>query len=241
MSETLSQDIQMVPSSEPEMLTLIHMTHFRRKKYVYLGFDGKWLASYGNATVGFLAIFWGNSGSGKTEAAMQLAKYLTSIGRVLYLSWEQKDRSTIQEAFKRNGLLGLKDRILLSPGGTLKAILNTLNTPIMQKWIKKGLTIFFDSVDYSPLTFADVTELRLLYPTVNLVFIAHGKGKEPKLAVAGDIKFDADMKCHVVKRVVFPLSRFGGEAPFIVHEEVARQYHPALFDDSKTKRTKKKK
>jgi hypothetical protein len=221
-----------------EKLQIIGMYQFKQKRYVYIGFDGKWLNSYGNATEGFVAIFWGDSGSGKTEAAVQLAKYLSGKGNVLYLSWEQKDRSTIWTAFERNGLLDMNKKVFLSPGGTIESVIDYLKKKKSPKYV------FMDSIDFSKWSIEDFERLRTMFPKKNLIIVAHGKGALPKRALAAEIMFDADMKCHVKKGVVFLETRFkqGGE-PFIVHQEKAKLWHPYLFIEAEAapKRVKKMK
>ena len=178
-----------------------------------------------------MAIFWGNSGSGKSDAAIQLAKYVIKFGTVLYLSWEQKDRGTIQTAFKRHGLLEQHGKIHLSPGGSFESVVAYLRKQRSPDFV------FMDSIDFSKWTYAQYEELRLLFPKKSIVIVAHGLGSLPKKALAADIMFDADIKCRVNKYVGFvETTRFEGpQKELIVWEEKAREFHPYLFTDASSK------
>lgn len=210
-----------------DKLKIIGMYQLKQKKYKPLGFTGKWQKSYGDVVEGFLAIFFGDSGSGKTESAVQFAEYLVQFGNVLYLSYEQKDRSTIRTAFERNGLLEKNKKVFLSPGGPFELVVKYIKG-------KKNLgSVFIDSLDYSGFTFEQITQLRAMFPKKNIICVAHGRGSIPRLTVAQDVRFDSDIKAWVKKYVVFPDSRFeGGNDLFITYEKMARIHHPYLFTEA---------
>ena len=57
-----------------------------------------------------------------------------------------------------------------------------------------------------------------------LIFISHGKGKNPIGRLAESVKFDADSKVFVKGFRAFITSRYGGGEPIDVWEQGAKEY-----------------
>ena len=73
--------------------------NIRSARFKTVDFDGAWLASIGMPVLRGTWLIYGGSGSGKTSFCLQLAKYLSQFGRVLYNSLEQGLSPTMQAAW----------------------------------------------------------------------------------------------------------------------------------------------
>ena len=68
-----------------------------------LNFQGAWLQLIGQPQTNFKMLVQGESGSGKSHFAIQLAQYLTGFGRVLYVSGEEGFAATFQDKIRTMG------------------------------------------------------------------------------------------------------------------------------------------
>ncbi|GHT16591.1 hypothetical protein AGMMS4956_19310 [Bacteroidia bacterium] len=85
--------------------------------------------------------------------------------------------------------------------------------------------VVIDSLQYSGMTYADYRRLRDGFKGKLFVLISHASGSEPAGKVAGAIKFDANVKVFVEGYKAFPVSRYGGGAPFTIWEEGAERFY----------------
>lgn len=88
------------PHETGRILSAAHMSQLNT---VLLNFQGVWLQLLGQPQTNFKMLVYGESGSGKSHFAIQLALYLAGFGRVLYVSGEEGFAATFQEKIKVMG------------------------------------------------------------------------------------------------------------------------------------------
>lgn len=202
----------------------------RLKKMTFhnYNFEGSWKDSFGNPPIDAQWMIYGESGNGKTEFCVQLAEYYTNFGRVAYISLEQGVGSTIQQPFSRYEFKNQYDCKLyrrsnrkLSSYEEVKEFVEKTNFRI----------IIIDSLDYMKAKAIDYIELSEIAKRRKrtLINVAWGKGEKPKSSAGEDIEFMVDEKLHVKKYAIpEPKSRCGGNMPFVIWEEKAKEYHHFL-------------
>lgn len=194
------------------------VTDLYRKKMNVLPFDGTFLDSFGNPEVRGSWLIWGRSGEGKTRFSLQLAKYLTGFGKVLYNSLEEGASASVREGFRSVQMETVKKRIHLLDQEPMNLLMERLALRNAASFV------IIDSIQY---TFMDVQQYKQMlqqFPDKLFIFTSHAKGKEPKGALAESVWFDSNVKIWVEGYRAFPKSRYGGEQPFDVWPERAAQY-----------------
>ncbi len=194
---------------------------FLKKKYKTFSFGGVFLDSFGNPEIGSRWLVYGESGQGKTEFAAQLSKYFTLFGKVLFLSREQGDSSSLQICFARNKF-GETNKLKLA----IDYDFESLKKVLQEKRPPKVVVI--DSIDYMRLTAMQYQELTELFPGMTFIFIAWAANGKPRSASAKAIEYMCDIKIEVRKYVAFPRSRYGGNEEYIIWADKARQFYPKL-------------
>ena len=203
------------------MTKTITAAKFLRKKYKRIALGGAFAASFGQPERGASWLVYGESGSGKTEFMVQLAKEMAHHGRVLYVSSEQGDSSSLQMVFKRNEIAATR-RITLGVDYTINTLHDTLNAK------RPPATVIIDSIDYLEMTKNDYKTLIKAFPNINIILVSWAYNGKPKTSKAKDIEYMVDVKVEVRKYVAHPRSRFGGNAPYIIWAERAKQLNPFL-------------
>jgi hypothetical protein len=189
------------------------VTEFLAKKFDVLEFDSHWLESYDRPERNFSAMFYGESGNGKTEYTTMFAKYLTKFGSVLYNSIEQGSSRSLQASWERQGMHEVKGRITLADResyGSMILRLKKKNSPNF---------VIIDSTRYMRLTYDMWQELRGMFKKKSFILIAHGSGDNPKSYSDKEILFDVDIKVQVKAYQAIPRCRFGGNKPYIFYQE----------------------
>ncbi len=194
------------------------VTDLYRKKMNVLQFDGAFLNAFGNPEVHGSWLIWGRSGEGKTRFSLQLARYLTGFGKVLFNSLEEGASASVREGFRSVQMETVKNRIHLLDQEPMEQLTERLALR------NAARVVIIDSIQY---TFMDVQQYKHLlqqFPDKLFIFTSHAKGKEPKGALAESVWFDANVKIWVEGYRAFPKSRYGGEQPFDIWPERAAQY-----------------
>jgi hypothetical protein len=189
-----------------------------KKKFKVMGFENEFKKSFGTPELSGSWIIWGDSGNGKTSFTLQLSKYLTHFGKVAYNSLEEGAKLSFQRAIKRTGMISVSKRFLIIDGETIEELKERLHKQ------KSPQIIIIDSVQYTDLDKVSYKKLLNEFPTKLFIFISHADGKQPKGSTAVAIKYDADIKIRVEGYKAFPLSRFGGNEPFVIWEDEANKY-----------------
>lgn len=210
------------------MARTLNVKTFLTKKFDILPFEGNWKESFGEPCRQDSMMIYGSSGSGKTELAMQLGKYLTQFGKVAYNSIEQRDSHTLQMSVKRNHLDSVSDRFQIIPGEGLPELAERLRKQRSPDFI------IIDSIQYLDTKLKDYFDFKdEFYTKKGLIWISQVNGK-PKIdnlddkisgALAKKIWYDVDIQVPVLGFQAIPQKRLnGGGEPFIINHERAAKF-----------------
>jgi predicted ATP-dependent serine protease len=203
-------------------------------KHKTMAFMGKWLASFGKPPVHGSWIIYGTSGSGKTGFALQLAKYLTNFGKVLYWTREQGNSETFQKSWNREEMPNCGNKIIVADDEvSIDDIIKKMNQ-------RKGCDVliidslttlrsYIELVDNEPVVkqFGILAYERFRKRMKNklLIWISHEKGGIPDTNTGDYIMKLADLKMRVEGFKVTTNSRAGDKMKdFIVWEQGANEY-----------------
>lgn len=194
------------------------------KKFDIMPFTGSWEESFGKPCKQFSMMIYGDSGSGKTELAIQVSKYLTNFGKVNYNSIEQGISHTLQMAMERNNMEQVADKF---------QILDKENLSDMTARLRKQRSADFlviDSIQYLRMNREEYFKWKNeFYPKKGIIYISHIDKGSLKGALAKDIWYDVDIQVPVEGFKAFPKKRLnGGGSPFIINAERAAIYHAQL-------------
>jgi hypothetical protein len=213
-------------------MKVLGVVQAQQMKHSFLGFEGKFKATFGNVPKSFHCIIYGKSGQGKTEMCMQLAKYLAGFGTVLWLSYEQGHGADIQAAINRNHMEEVKGSFYLSdPTANLQPG-KTLLQDLIDYLKRRGSPefVFVDSVDYTGFKKSEYLALKERFKNKAFIWIGHGKGNGHKNTIGEDIEFDAHIGIRVDKYIGHVnKNRFSAFEPYIVWNERARLLNPDFF------------
>lgn len=206
---------------------------FQQKTFKLLPIEGKWKATLGCIPAHFMAIIYGDSGNGKTEFCIQLAKYLTQFGKVQWLSYEQGHGFDLQTAINRNRMEEVSGSFIVSdPVADLDA--NTSFIKDLHAYLKKRNSpdfIFIDSLDYTQFGWEEYNFLKTTYGNKKtFIWISHAKGKKPMKRIGEQIMYDGGIGIFVNKFIAHVTkNRFGGFEPYVIYEQKARELNPLFF------------
>lgn len=183
-----------------------------KQNFKTFDFAGDYLESFGKPEMNGAWILWGESGNGKTDLALKLAKYFSTFGKVFYNTLEERGRESFKLACIRNNMQACGSRFSFGVDDY-----ETLRLRLRKK--RSAKIVVVDSIQYFKITVSQYKELLLEFPNVLFIFVSHAKGALPKGAVADEIRYDADVKIQVAGFLANIQSRFGGNKPFIIWEE----------------------
>ena len=202
----------------------ISVNELYNKKRALLDFTDEWLKGFGKPEQKGSWLVWGPSYNGKTTFVCQLAKYLTSFGKVVYNSLEEGESKSMENAFRRVGMEEARRKIILLDKAPLTEIKQRLAERRPPKFV------IMDSVQYAEMHLKDYKQLLADYPNTVFIWVSHEKGKLPEGRMADKIRYDAMVKIRVVGYKAFINSRFNeGASEFIVWKEGTEKYHGAQF------------
>ena len=176
--------------------------------------------SFGKLVSNFIMIVWAQSGSGKSNFIYQFLNEMMKHGNVLYISLEEGTECTAQ-------MLADRHMNVNEHGGRIQFVDHEMNyeeTMIYLKRKKSQRFVVIDSVQYWDINYAKYRLLKQAFPKKTFIFISHAKGKNPDGKVADKIRYDAGIKVYVEGKVAFVISRYGGNKPYIIWEEGAKEY-----------------
>ncbi len=203
----------------------LNVLQMMQKKYMPVdGLSPEMRASIGDIEDTFPAIIYGGSGNGKTNFVIKLLLELKHLGDILYISYEEAHGKTIQDLIIRHNLATQLPNLRFSDGETSEELFNLLKRKQSPK------IIVIDSWQFSGLNNADFEKMfkhflfgKSIGRRKMFFVISHIKGKEPDGSSALNVKRLSHIKMYVEKYVMFPISRFGGNKPFVIWEEGARK------------------
>lgn len=188
------------------------------KKYKLFDFDGEWEEAFSKPERVGVWFIWGNSGNGKTRFTMQLAKYLTNFGKVLYNSLEEGSSHTIRRAFEDVGMSDVKKKMLL-----VSESLEKLSERLEKQ--RSSNIIIIDSFQYAQITYKQYIAFKEKHHDKLIIFISHADGKQPAGRSAKSVMYDATLKIWVEGFKAFSKGRYiGSKGCLTIWEEGAVRY-----------------
>lgn len=214
--------------------------NIRSARFKVADFGGAWRDSIGMPVLRGTWLIYGGSGSGKTSFCLQLAKYLSQYGRVLYNSLEQGLSPTMQSAWIAGGME--------EAGRRIKLLDREGYDELFERLAKRQSPeiVIIDSINYlRGLRLSDYQLLSQRYRKKLFIIVAHEKGGEPKGALAQAIRYDADVKIRVEGYRAMVTSRYAtaevGGQDYIIWDKGAEGYWGTATTDPETRDQRKKK
>lgn len=174
------------------------------KKHRTIRLTGDWGACVGEIDRCGVVFMWGNSGNGKSGAAMSLAKTLTDHGKVLYVSLEEGTSLSMQNTLRRHSMPDCGCRFQLAEGETLETLDGRLAKP------KSPDFVIIDSFQYAQLSYKQYIAFKERHRSKLLIFVSHADGKQPAGRAARSVMYDAGLKIWVEGYKAFSKGRFFG-------------------------------
>lgn len=189
-------------------------------------FDGEWLASIGRPELRGSWLVFGQSGSGKTTFALQLARYLSRFCKVAYDTLEQGLSLSFQSAWVRTGMEEAGNAVMVldkEPVTQLRQRLSRRRSPQV---------VIIDSLTAMPgFTRKDYLSLVDGFPRKLFVFLAHERKGLPDPAIAETVRRLSEVKiyvegfrAHVTTRYACP-ERGEGVSDYVIWKQGAEEYH----------------
>ena len=171
------------------------------KKFKTLEFNDFYKSLFGNPQRNFVAMCYGESGSGKSVFLLQFADYFAkNFGKTLYNSHEEGANQTVVDRINNFGIDANK-----------LFIANALNFDEMCEKIEKNYyrLIIIDSVKYMGFTFAQLKELRTRFAKHQIVIMMVDFGKSEGTPNNGvDLLHASDVKMFFKSGNVSSVSRY---------------------------------
>jgi len=227
------------------MAKVLGLKQLLQKKYTFLeGLPEEIERSFGKLVNNFTMIVWGMSGNGKSNFMMQFLKAIMPYGNVLYLALEEGFEATTQ-------ITALRQLNEEEHGGRIAFADHEMTYDELILKLKKKKSprfIVIDSVQYWDITYAQYKRLKQMFKNKTFIFLSHASGKLPDGKTADRIRYDVGLKIRIEGYIAFPISRYGGNKPYVIWEEGAKRYWKSKYKrvieselDNEKKNKKKKK
>ena len=187
------------------------------KKYDLMAFEGEWRDAFAQPERCGVWFIWGNSGNGKTSFLLQLMKYLTGFGRVLFNSLEEADSHTLQSGMFREGMRGVKGLNIVRENAA----------EFSERLCKKRSAdiVVIDSFQHFGLNYRQYISFKEANAGRLIIFTSHANGKNPAGRSATSVMYDATMKIWVEGYRAYSKGRYIGAKEFYtVWEDGADKY-----------------
>ncbi|MEN7547829.1 hypothetical protein AAG747_07910 [Rapidithrix thailandica] len=134
----------------------------QKMDFKVLPFSGKWAEFIGQPSENFYLIIYGKPKMGKSNLAFQLAKYLGSFGKVLYVAAEEGFGLTLKTKMEENGIAA-EDPVHFSDARHLEGV---------KRHLDQGYAVcFIDSINVLDLEPEEFERFRKSYPNTAFVCI----------------------------------------------------------------------
>ena len=187
-------------------------------KFEVLPFTGIWKDALGCPEFCGTWFIFGDIKNGKTSATMQLTKYLTSWGRVLYNAVEEGLSLSIKEAYKRTKLNEVHGKFILVPNESFDELYERLTLH------KSPKVVVIDTVQFWDITWTQYKRLKASFPDKLFIYISHTDGNKPDGKLAQKIWRDSSIAMRIEGFRLFPVGRYGGGSYINISEEKANDY-----------------
>lgn len=188
------------------------------KNYKLFDFEGIWEEAFAKPERVGVWFVWGNSGNGKTRFTMQLAKYLTRFGRVIYNSLEEGSSHTIRKAFEDVGMREVGTKMVL-----VSETIERLSERLEKQ--RSSSIIIIDSFQYAQITYKQYIQFKERHKDKLIIFISHADGKQPAGRSAKSVMYDATLKIWVEGFRAISKGRYIGETgQMTIWDEGAERY-----------------
>jgi hypothetical protein len=180
-------------------------------------FEGEWEAFVNKPERCGVWFVYATSASGKSSFVMQLAKYLTRFGNVLYNSREEGTSKSFKDRLIRFNMHEVKGRF---------RVVNE-DRPELEKRLDRQRSpeiLIIDSKKYFKMNFKEYLAFKKKYSKKTIIIIGHAKGNKPSTIVEEDISFDAYIKIWIEGYVAFSKGReIGSKGSFTIWDEGANK------------------
>lgn len=191
-----------------------------KTKFKLLPFTGEWLELLGTPELTGTWIIWGNSGNGKTRFALQLCKYISQFGKVAYNSLEEGVSETLRKSLEEVNVMEVrKGQFCVLDKEPINELIIRLQKP------KSPNIIVTDSIQYTGMNYEQYKMLKEAFPKKLFIYISHADGRNPEGRVAKKVRFDSNVKIHVMGFRAEAVSRYGGGEPYIIWKEGYEQFN----------------
>lgn len=206
-----------------------------KKEYVTIPISEEWEKAIGEPEVGFTAIIYGDSGSGKTTFCIKLAKELSNHGKVYYNSCEQGESRSLQKVCQLCNVEEVKQsQIMFGDRDTFEEMMEKLKR-------NRAKFVFIDSLQYANLTTEKYKKLIEKYPKKSFIIISWSKGGKPKGEYGKAIEYMVDIKIVVHRGIAKAASRFGHTEPYKIFDAPQKvqqgQTHSIPFNQTLNQKT----
>lgn len=161
---------------------------------------------------------WGNSGNGKSNFCIQLAKELARTLRVLYIPLEEEYTSTFKQLLVQTGITEVKKNIVFAKHASPKWLQEKL------KRRRSPQVIIVDSIQKFVRKYDELEKLVMEHPDKLWIFISQAEGKQPRGKAAVDCKFYAAQKIWVEGFKAISHGRYKTGGQYTIWEKGAAQY-----------------
>lgn len=160
-------------------------------------------------------IIYGESGNGKTELEIQLAKYFTRFAKVLINTLEEGARLTFQMAMGRHSFSEQERRRLHVTQDEMPQLRARLEKP------KSPDIVFIDSLQFAGLTKVQYKQFVRDFPNKLFIWISHSEGKKPLGGLGIHVDYNSDVKIHVIGFKGLVKTRYQAGADYIINQAKA--------------------
>ncbi len=183
---------------------IYNINTLKEKTFKTLIFSEEYAKLFGNPQRNFIAMCYGESGSGKSVQLLKFSDYFArNFGKVLYNSHEEGINQTVVDRINNFGISAKK-----------LFIGNALTFDEMCEKIERNYyrLVIIDSVKYMGFTFAQLKELRTRFAKrqIAVIMVDFGKAKgSPQSGV--DLLHASDVKMFFKDGTVYAVSRYLSE------------------------------
>jgi len=154
------------------------------KSFQTLRIEGDWSDVLGEPEANGAWLIWGKDKNGKTQCALQLAKLLSYLTSVLYVSGEEGFGKAFVESCQRAKIDTKNKNLRFWEYTPISELMERLNTRRAERVVVfDNVTIYNDELKYGVLN-----QLLQKYPKQLFIFLAHEERNEPYTSSAKLIK-----------------------------------------------------